>query len=59
MTIMIRSRFSGWREVTEEQARSWVHHEFHHITTNIDKHEYIQSRIQGITLDDLGLMETF
>ena len=57
MTIMIRSRFGGWREVTIEQARAWVRHELNHITTNIDKREYIQSRIQGITVD--ALMETF
>lgn len=58
MTIMIRSRFGGWREVTEEQARVWVRGMWRngftaHGCTPEFKREYLRERVEGIDVDKL------
>ena len=58
MTIKIRTRFGGWREVTEEQACTWVRGMWRngftaHGWTYKTKREYLSKRVEGIDVDKL------
>lgn len=56
MTIMIRSRFGEWREVTEEQVRVWARGMWRNGFpargwTPESKREYLRERVEGIDID--------
>lgn len=56
MTIRIRTRFNGWIEVTEEQARAWVRSRWRNEFiargwTDEAKREYLRERVEGIDVD--------
>ena len=53
--IKVKALFSGWNEVNKEQAKRFVLHLKNGITTMQDseKIEYINNRLQGITVQEL------
>lgn len=57
MTICIRTRFGGWREVSFEQARAWVALTWRQFLargwTYETKCQYIAERVKGI---DVGIL---
>lgn len=58
MTIQIRPRYTGWREVSFEQARAWVAFTWRQFLTRRGwtyeaKREYIAERVKGI---DVGIL---
>lgn len=46
--VMIKTYFSDWHAVKEEQALKWAQHIYNGITTNCDKMGFINSHLQGI-----------
>lgn len=48
--IKVKTFFSGWKEITKEQALRWARHIYSGMTTRTSagKVEYINSRLQGI-----------
>lgn len=57
MTIQIRPRYTGWREVSFEQARAWVVLTWRQFLTRgwtyDTKRQYIAERVKGI---DVGIL---
>ena len=46
--IKVKTFFSGWKEISEEQALKWAVCVYNGILTDIDKIEFINSRLQGV-----------
>lgn len=48
--IKVKTFFSGWKEISKEQALKWAQHIYSGMTTRTSagKVEYINSRLQGI-----------
>ena len=51
--VEIRGMFSGWREVTREEAIKFAIGWHKRITTNIDKEAFINKRLRGATYTEL------
>lgn len=47
--IKVKTFFSGWKEITKEQALKWARHIYNGMTTRTSagKVEYINSRLDG------------
>lgn len=56
--IKVKAIFSGWHEVTQEQAKRWARHMYNGATcSHENKILFLDKRISGITVEEL-LKET-
>ena len=46
--VKIKTFFSGWKEISRDQALRWAVCVYNGILTDIDKIKFINSRIQGV-----------
>lgn len=55
--IKVKTFFSGWKEITKEQALRWARHIYSGMTTRTSagKVEYINSRLNGVQFTEQEL----
>lgn len=55
--IKVKTFFSGWKEITKEQALKWAQHIYNGMTTRTSagKVEYINSRLNGVQFTEQEL----
>lgn len=46
--VKIKTFFSGWKEISRDQALRWAVCVYNGILTGIDKIKFINSRLQGV-----------